>query len=215
MTKWKALGLTLVAVGAMIVGLSGATRVVAQDATPEPSPMVGVSAVSVVLQDANGQDVGNATFAEGADGVVTVIVEVQGLPEGEHGLHVHETGLCEPPFKSAGGHFNPTGAMHGAPPTVEGGQLSDASPVADHQMGHAGDLGNITVNADGSGTATVQTDRFTLSDGEFSLQDMDGSAIVVHAGTDDLMTDPSGDSGDRIACGVVFPPMGGTPVAGS
>ena len=92
--------------------------------------------------------------------------------------------------------------------------MSDATPVAD-QMGHAGDLGNITVNADGTGTATVQTDRFTLSEGEFSLQDMDGSAILIHAGADDLMTDPSGDSGDRIACGVVFPPMGGTPVAGS
>jgi Cu-Zn family superoxide dismutase len=214
MTKWRALGLSMVAIGALIVGLSGATRVVAQEATPEASPMVGASAVSVVIRDASGQDVGTATFAEGADGVVTVIVEVQGLPEGEHGLHVHETGLCEPPFASAGGHFNPTGAMHGGPPIVEGGQLSNASPVADH-MGHAGDLGNITVNADGTGTATVQTNRFTLSEGEFSLQDMDGSAIVVHAGEDDLMTDPSGNSGDRIACGVVFPPMGGTPVAGS
>jgi Cu-Zn family superoxide dismutase len=214
MTKWKALGLAMVAVAAMIVALSGANRVVAQDATPEASPIVGPSAVSMVLQDANGEDVGTATFAEGADGVVTVIVEVQGLAEGEHGLHVHETGLCEPPFESAGGHFNPTGAMHGGPPTVEGGQLSAASPVAEH-MGHAGDLGNIMVNADGTGTATVQTDRFTLSEGEFSLQDMDGSAIVVHAGVDDLTTDPSGNSGDRIACGVVFAPMGGTPVAGS
>lgn len=214
MTKWKVLGLTLVAVGAIIVGLSGATRVVAQEATPAASPIVGASAVSVVLRDVNGADVGTATFAEGADGVVTVIVAVQGLPEGEHGLHVHETGLCEPPFASAGGHFNPTGAMHGGPPTVEGGQLSEASPVAD-QIGHAGDLGNITVNADGAGTATVQTDRFTLSDGEFSLQDVDGSAIVVHAGEDDLVTDPSGNSGDRIACGVVFPPTDATPVAGS
>src|SRR5687767_3286670 len=107
MKRWKALALTIVAVGAMIAGFGGATRVVAQDGTPEASPMVGVSQVSVVLRDVNGADVGSASFAEGADGVVAVTVEVHGLPAGEHGLHVHETGVCDPsgdgPFSSAGG----------------------------------------------------------------------------------------------------------------
>ena len=220
MKSWKARALTIVAVGAMLAGLGGATRVVAQDGTPEASPIVGVSQVSVVLRDVNGDDVGSASFVEGADGVVAVTVEVRALPAGEHGLHVHETGDCDPsgdkPFSSAGGHFNPTGATHGGPPDIAGGQLSESSPVAETTAsGHAGDLGNITVDANGDGIATVQTDRFTLSEGEFSLQDMDGSAIVVHADVDDLTTDPSGNSGDRIACGVVFAPMGGTPVAGS
>jgi Cu-Zn family superoxide dismutase len=208
--KWKALASTILVLGVAVVGFGAASRATAQGATPIATPIVGASQVSVAIRDVNGADVGTATFTEGDDGVVTVEIEVQDLPAGDHGIHVHETGVCDPsgdqPFSSAGAHFNPAGTQHGGPPTIT------ASPEA-IATGHAGDLGNITVGADGTGTATVETDRFTLSLGPTSLQDADGSALVIHADPDDLMTDPSGNSGARIACGVVFPPTEATPVA--
>jgi superoxide dismutase, Cu-Zn family len=208
--KWKALTSTILVLGVAVLGFGAASRVTAQDATPIATPIVGASQVSVAIRDVNGLDVGTATFIEGDDGVVTVEIEVQDLPAGDHGIHVHETGVCDPsgdqPFSSAGAHFNPAGTQHGGPPTIT------ASPEAT-ATGHAGDLGNITVGTDGTGTATVKTDRFTLSIGPTSLQDADGSALVIHADPDDLTTDPSGNSGARIACGVVFPPSEATPVA--
>jgi Cu-Zn family superoxide dismutase len=119
---------------------------------------------------------------------VTVSVTAEGIPPGEHGIHVHGVGVCDrsgsDPFASAGGHFNPTGAPHGGP---------------DEANAHAGDLGNITADE----KIEVATDRFTLSEGPLSLSDIDGSALVIHADRDDLMTDPAGESGARIACGVI------------
>jgi Cu-Zn family superoxide dismutase len=195
----------IAACGALVLGLSGVSRGLAQDSTPVASPIVGASQVAIAIRDVNGTDVGSVTFTEGDDGAVTVEVEVSGLPAGEHGLHVHETGRCEPagdePFASAGDHFNPTGTHHGGPPATAGmGGTPEAS------AGHAGDLGNITVAADGTGSAVVETDRLTLSIGPTTLQDTDGSALVIHADPDDLATDPSGNSGTPIACGVIFPP---------
>jgi superoxide dismutase, Cu-Zn family len=140
------------------------------------------------LFDAGGKKVGTVNFTE-MEGQVTLQVDVEGLPEGEHGFHFHETGSCTPPdFASAGGHFNPANKQHG---------------MLNPQGHHAGDLPNIKVGADGKGKQEITTALFTLSPGANSLADADGSAAVVHAQADDLKTDPSGNSGARIACGIV------------
>jgi len=159
--------------------------------------------IDVPLLDAEETVVGLATFSEGEDGVsVTVLIE--GLTPGEHGWHLHEMGLCDPqsdePFSSAGAHWNPTDEEHGAP---------------DAPSHHAGDFGNFTASADGLGEATMTTTAFTLGDGPDSVFDDDGTAIIIHAGEDDLVTQPSGDSGARFACGVVAEPtmMMATPMA--
>ena len=141
------------------------------------------------LQDAEGNAVGTAEFTEGPGGVL-VAVRAQGLEPGEHGIHLHETGECSPPaFESAGGHINPAGAPHG---------------LENPQGPHAGDLPGISVAADGAAAYEATTDRVTLSgSGAASLLGGDGSALVVHAAADDQVTDPTGNSGDRVACGVV------------
>lgn len=135
------------------------------------------------LRDAAGTEVGKAAVEE-IDGTLRVILDVTGMPPGLHGAHVHMVGKCEgPDFASAGGHWNPTAHQHGA--------KNPAGP-------HAGDLPNLEVGADGRGHL-----MFTLPGGTYAgLMDEDGAAIVVHAKVDDLMTDPSGNSGGRIACGV-------------
>src|SRR5690606_7007848 len=156
-------------------------------AEPAPSGDAAAQSVSVELQSAEGQSVaGTLTFASSADGV-TVSGEISGLTPGKHGFHVHEKGECAPPdFTSAGGHFNPTHKDHGAP--------------ADEQR-HAGDLGNLEVGSDGKVQVQATLTDVTLAEGgENSLL---GKAIVVHAGEDDLKTQPSGDSGARVACGVI------------
>lgn len=154
------------------------------------------------FHDAQGQTVGSATFVEGSSGV-QITVEVNNLPPGNHGVHIHAVGQCDAPeFKAAGGHFNPENKQHG---------LENAAGP------HAGDLPNLTVGEDGRGRLTYTSNRVTLSEGPNSLFDADGSALVVHAGPDDNKTDPAGDSGARIACGVIgaveasLPATGGTP----
>jgi Cu-Zn family superoxide dismutase len=136
------------------------------------------------LQDVDGNEVGQATFTESDDGVL-IQVELQGLTvesAGEHGIHIHTTGACTPDSQAAGGHFN---------------------PMDNPQGPHAGDLPNIEIDADGNATYEATAAMATLSEGENSLLDSDGSALVVHAGPDDMVTDPAGDSGDRVACGVI------------
>ena len=150
--------------------------------------IVAASAAQAVLRNAAGEEVGTATFTE-ETGAVRLSVDVQGLPPGEKGVHIHQTGACEPPtFESAGAHFNPEGRRHGT--------LNPEGP-------HAGDLPNLEVAQDGRGRLETTMDRVTFSAGTASLLDEDGSALVVHAQRDDLQTDPSGNSGDRIACGVI------------
>lgn len=173
---WIASGKAKLLLGAtvLVFGFCGAAAAQASDA-------------KAVLQDPDGQQVGTVNLTETPHGVL-LDVQFEGLPEGTHGFHIHETGLCEPPFKSAGGHFNPGGAKHG---------------ILAPEGKHAGDLPNIHMPA-GSLRLEVLAAEVTLAEGEAnSLLDADGSAIVVHDGADDYVTDPAGDAGNRIACGVI------------
>lgn len=140
-----------------------------------------VRAVYLVAPDGSRRGVVTVQDAPGAS---TLTVNATGLPVGSHGLHLHAQGLCEGPgFASAGGHWNPTGRKHGR----------------DNPAGaHLGDLPNLAVDASGSGTAS-----FTLAPG---WADADGTALVIHAKADDYRTDPSGNSGDRVACAVIAAP---------
>lgn len=156
----------------------------AEAPTPAPAETPAPAAQAVaMLRTADGTAAGSAT-ARGDGDRVMVSLSVEGLPPGEHGVHVHTTGRCDAPtFETAGGHWNPTSQQHG---------------LEDPQGQHAGDMPNLTVGQDGRGTL-----EYALVGGGFDgLFDADGSAFVVHAGADDQRTDPSGDSGDRIACGV-------------
>ncbi|VXC81873.1 Superoxide dismutase (Cu-Zn) precursor [Sphingomonas sp. AX6] len=143
----------------------------------------GATTVTAQIRTADGTQVGTANAVE-ADGAIQVTVNGTGMPPGERGFHIHQVGACDgPDFQTAGGHWNPTNAQHGT----------------DNPNGpHAGDMPNLTVAADGTASTS-----FTLPAGSFAgLMDGDGSAIVVHEGPDDMRTDPSGDSGARIACGI-------------
>jgi len=149
----------------------------------------GAPGVSVELKDARGQTVGTATLTE-RSGKVTVVVQARGLTPGRHGIHIHAVGRCDPPaFTTAGGHYNPGGRKHGLE-AVEGP--------------HAGDLPNLVADSSGTTRYEATTDLITLREGPLSVFDGDGSAIVIHAKEDDQKTDPTGNSGDRVACGVIL-----------
>ncbi|KMY46032.1 hypothetical protein AC622_19075 [Bacillus sp. FJAT-27916] len=144
---------------------------------------------TVELKNSDDEKAGSAVLEQEENGV-KVSLKVEGMEPGKHGVHFHETAKCEgPDFESAGAHFNPDDTKHG----VE----NDNGP-------HAGDLPNIEVAEDGTGEFEFTTEYVSLlADKENSLLDEDGSALVVHDKEDDGKTDPSGDSGDRIACGVL------------
>jgi Cu-Zn family superoxide dismutase len=143
------------------------------------------------IKDAQGNLVGTAVFSPAASGS-KLEVQVQGFAAaaaGEHGIHVHAVGKCEPEaFTTAGGHFNPGGKKHGLN-SVEGS--------------HAGDMPNLMLDGQGNSTYETTLAGISLDGGANSLFDADGSAVVIHAGPDDLMTDPAGNSGARVACGIV------------
>ena len=148
----------------------------------------GDNAAVAELTNTSGQSVGTARFTQ-AGNVVRILVEAKGLPPGPHGAHIHAVGKCDPPdFNSAGPHFNPTNKQHGA---------------LNPQGSHAGDLPNLTVGPDGTGRMETTTEQLSLGSGPSSVWDADGSALVVHANADDFKTDPTGNSGARIACGVL------------
>jgi len=140
------------------------------------------------LLSREGSPVGTASVRQVQDGLA-VRVAVQALPQGVHGTHLHAVGRCDVPgFESAGPHWNPTGKQHG-PENPAGA--------------HLGDLPNMNVGGDGAGTLEFTIPNTRLSDGAQPLFDADGAALVVHATADDYRTDPSGNSGDRIACAVL------------
>ncbi len=160
------------AVSAAIIALGAATSG-AQDA----------ATATAEIKNVEGQSVGQVQLQETPHGLI-VTAEVTGLPEGAHGFHIHAVGACEPPFESAGGHFNPDDRQHG---------------MENPEGKHAGDLPNLTIPASGEVTVEHFAEGLTLDD----LSDDDGSAVVIHADADDYATDPAGNAGDRIACGVV------------
>lgn len=140
------------------------------------------------LISSEGKNVGSATFIEGPDGV-EMAVQVYDLPAGLHGFHLHAVGKCEgPDFKSASGHFNPHEKKHG---------------LKNPNGPHAGDMPNLLVGPDGTASAVVLIPLATLGHGMNSLFHPGGTALVIHEGKDDQITDPAGDAGARIACGVI------------
>jgi Cu-Zn family superoxide dismutase len=151
--------------------------------TTETPPVAGRVATATLLTAA-GKDVGKVTVRE-ADGGLSVSVDAHDLSPGMHGAHLHTVGKCEAPdFASAGGHWNPTNMKHGS--------MNPQGP-------HEGDMPNLMIDADGRGKLTTR-----LAGGNFdALMDADGAAMVIHAAADDLKTDPSGNSGARLACGVL------------
>jgi Cu-Zn family superoxide dismutase len=142
----------------------------------------------VELKGAKGEALGTATLTAAGTGV-SIALDVKGLTPGEHAIHLHAAAKCEgPAFTSAGPHFNPDGKKHG---------------MQNPEGPHAGDMMNFTVAADGTSKATVTDQHVTLGAGANSVFTNGGTAIVIHAGPDDMKTDPAGASGDRIGCGTV------------
>jgi Cu-Zn family superoxide dismutase len=146
------------------------------------------SSIKVELKDLQGASVGTATLSPAAGAGVSIALDVKNLPPGDHAFHVHQMAVCEPPFATAGPHFNPEGKKHG----IE-------NPLGSH----AGDMNNFTVGADGTAKITVMNKQVTLGAGANSVFANGGTSLVIHAKADDLKTDPAGNAGDRIACGVI------------
>jgi len=145
--------------------------------------------IKTVIIDSKGAEVGTAVLTQKAD-AVHIHIEAKNLPPGEHGIHFHETGKCDPPdFKTAGAHFNPQGKQHG---------------FKNPKGYHAGDLLNITVKADGTVNTDLESKTVTLKKGApNSLLKPGGTSLMIHEKADDYVTDPSGNSGARIACSVI------------
>jgi superoxide dismutase, Cu-Zn family len=158
-------------------------------AAPQPAAQQAAqTSASAEFKTSVGETVGNASLTQNADGSVRVQVQVRGLPAGQHGIHFHQFGTCAPTFGAAGEHYNPIGKMHG---------------LENPDGPHAGDLPNLTVNADGTGSLDTTTQMVTLAPGQMTVFDADGTALIIHALVDDQKTDPSGNSNGRIACAVI------------
>lgn len=172
-------GTTMMFAGLALLGLAGCD----EHEVKTGAPVAGGAVAVATLHNAAGKEVGRASATEVAGGL-RVTIDVHDIAAGTHGAHIHTVGRCDPTdFATAGGHWNPTGMKHGS--------MNPAGP-------HEGDMPNLVVGSDGRGAIGVTLPGATMA----GLLDTDGSAIVVHAGQDDLMTDPSGNSGARIACGV-------------
>lgn len=192
----KKIGL-LMAIAAITGIISTFSFAVAEDTKMNPETPVVKSKAPVSMDiaiamaeiiDTKGKKIGIASFIPGGKGV-RIAVQVTGLTPGKHGIHIHEFGKCDPPdFKSAGGHFNPIKHKHGL----------------DNPMGyHNGDMQNINIDKDGTGSTVIENNMVSLGTSENSLLKSGGTAIVIHAKADDQKTDPSGKSGDRVYCGII------------
>ncbi len=164
----------------------GAADTTATADTLGTATMQPIAGVTAVVHDASNRELGTLALTESAEGI-TVAGKLVGLAPGEHAIHIHSVGQCEAPFTTAGPHWNPTTKQHGK----------------DNPAGsHFGDMANIVVGADSTVEIHSVTPGGTLT-GMNALLDSDGAAVVVHAKPDDYRTDPAGNAGDRIACGVV------------
>ncbi|THF83472.1 superoxide dismutase family protein [Cohnella fermenti] len=176
----------ILAFGAVLIAPSAQAK---PKPAPAPTPATDTLSVTAKIINDKGAQIGTAVLTQMAD-TVRIQLEAEGLPPGTHGIHFHEAGKCEPPaFESAKAHFNPAGKQHG---------------FHNPKGFHAGDLPNIVVDQSGNVHVIINSRNVTLRAGEpNSLLKEGGTALVIHEKADDYVTDPSGNSGNRIACGVI------------
>jgi superoxide dismutase, Cu-Zn family len=169
---------------AITAGLLVVVPTLAQERNDSESPAMAAA----VLTDSQGRAVGQVSLRQAPHGVVLKL-ELKNATPGIHGLHMHDVGKCDPPtFESAGGHFNPTRRAHG---------------FLNPRGQHAGDLPNIAVPAAAEQTLEYFVTDVTIEPGPTSILDANGTSLVIHSGRDDYLSDPAGESGDRLACGPI------------
>jgi Cu-Zn family superoxide dismutase len=155
------------------------------------SSAASAQSAKATLKNDEGTDVGSVDLTQVSDGVLLKIA-LKGLPSGDHAFHVHAVGKCEPPFTSAGGHFNPADKKHG---------------MMSAEGHHAGDMPNLVIPASGELTLETVNTAITLQkDKPNSVFKPEGTALIIHANPDDYKTDPTGNAGGRIACGMIEEP---------